>query len=62
MSRTEGRVEVKPEARRMWRIGGRRREEWRGLVDMMGRLWCCVQRVGDCLGRMQMYYRSIFVL
>lgn len=36
MSRTEGRVEVKPAARRMWRIGGRRREGCRGLVDIVG--------------------------
>lgn len=36
MSRTEGRVEVKPAARRMWRIGGRRRERWRGeVVDIV---------------------------
>lgn len=36
MSRTEGRVEVKPAARRIWRIGGRRREVWRRLVDIAG--------------------------
>ena len=34
MSRMEGRVEVKPAARRICRIGGRRREGWRGLVDI----------------------------
>ncbi len=35
-SRTEGRVVVKPAARRMWRIGGRRRESIRRSVDILG--------------------------
>ena len=36
-SRTEGRVVVKPAARRMWRIGGRRRESIRRSVDILWR-------------------------
>lgn len=35
MSRTEDLVAVKPAARRMWRIGGRRRERWRGEGEAM---------------------------
>lgn len=49
MSRTEGRVDVKPAARRMWRIGGRRREGWRGLVDMVGCGAVVCSECGPCL-------------
>ena len=35
VSRTEDLVDVKPAARRMWRIGGRRRERWRGEGEAM---------------------------
>ncbi len=42
VSRTEGRVVVKPAARRMWRIGGRRREGGRGFVDILFGFWLVV--------------------
>ncbi len=38
MSRTDGRVVVKPAARRIWRMGGRRSEGWRGegsIADLL---------------------------
>ena len=35
MSRTEDLVAVKPAARRMWRIGGRRRDRWRWEGEAM---------------------------
>ena len=49
-SRTEGRVVVKPAARRMWRIGGRRRESIRRSVDILGR-----EEGGGCGWRCRWY-------
>ena len=64
-SRTEGRVVVKPAARRMWRTGGRRRESIRRSVDILGRNKREV--VGDdaegmrCRSKRGVCYRSMFM-
>ncbi len=64
-SRTEGRVVVKPAARRTWRIGGRRRESIRRSVDILGR-----EERGDldgdvegirCRSRRGVCYRSMLM-
>ena len=64
-SRTEGRVVVKPAARRMWMTGGRRRESIRRSVDILGGIeWERLDGDVECMrcrSRSGVCYRSMLL-